>query len=573
MFLRTIIFGSCLLFACDTAESPQCPMGSSETQPGVCTPMLKAGGVVVRVNSVGFVPGTPKQATYAGPASTFVIRRADGGKPPEDDPVVFPDTPGDVGPALTASDSGELEVHVVDFSDLNVPGEYYVAVDGVGTSEHFRIGDDVFVEPLHAAMLGMYGWRCGTAVSFDWEGQTFAHGACHLHDDPALGGWHDAGDYGKYTNNGSFALGMMLLAWDHFRDRLEKVTLAVPEQDNGIPDYLDECSYQLGWLLGMQYDDGSVSDRQTSENFDPLATMPEASTAPRRLSNASTKATADFAAVAAHAARVFREFDPDLALRSEQAAAKAWQFLRANTTPIPPPASGFTGSYSGDSDLDDRFWAAAELFETTGDKDALAAFETMSTSFAVAGNWDWDNVANLGIFTYLGSTQDGRDEAVAKRLTLALENTAGLLASSAEMHPYGRSLGAYYNWGVNGTIARTALVLVTASRIDTDNSRRYLDAVSTQLGHLFGRNYYGRSFVTGVGAKPPLHPHHRPSIADGIEPPWPGLLVGGPSKSDQAPATVWQDDSADYTSNEVAINWNAPLIYALAAFQPVGEVP
>jgi endoglucanase len=523
---------------------------------------------VVRVNSVGFLPGTPKQATYAGPASTFVIHRADGGKKPEDDPVVFPDVPGDAGPALNASDSGEPEVHVVDFSDLNVPGEYYVAVDGVGTSEHFRIGSDVFVEPFHAAMLGMYGWRCGTAVSFDWQDQTFAHGACHLHDDPALGGWHDAGDYGKYTNNGSFALGMMLLAWDHFRDRLEDVVLAVPEQDNGVPDYLDECSFQLGWLLGMQYDDGSVSDRLTAANFDPLATMPEASTALRSMSSASTKATADFAAVAAHAARVFREFDPDLAQRAEGAAVKAWQFLLANTAPIQPPASGFTGSYSGDSDLDDRFWAAAEIFETTGDKDALAAFESASKTFNVAANWDWDNVANLGIFTYLASTQDGRDAAVVTRLTLALENSAANLAMTAETHPYGRSLGAYYNWGVNGTIARTTLVFVTASRVDPDNSQRYLDAASRQLGHLFGRNYYGRSFMTGVGAKPPLHPHHRPSIADSVEQPWPGLLVGGPSKSDPAPATVWQDDSADYTSNEVAINWNAPLIYALAAFQP-----
>jgi endoglucanase len=472
MSLRTIILGSCLLFACDTAESPRCPPGSTDPGNGICTATHKSGGVVVRVNSVGFLPGTPKQATYAGPASTFVIHRADGGKKPEDDPSVFPDMPGDVGPALNAADSGEPEVHVVDFSDLNVPGEYYVEVDGVGTSEHFRIADDVFVEPFHAAMLGMYGWRCGTAVSFDWQGETFGHGACHLDDEPALGGWHDAGDYGKYTNNGSFALGMLLLAWDHFRDRLENVTLVVPEQDNGIPDYLDECSYQLGWLLGMQYDDGSVSDRLTAADFDPLSTMPEGSTALRAMSSASTKATADFAAVAAHAARVFREFDPDLAQRSEAAAVKAWQFLLANSAPIQPPASGFTGSYSGDPDTDDRFWAAAEIFETTGDKDALATFETSSKSFTVSGNWDWDNVADLGIFTYLESSQDGRDDAVVKRLTLALENSAGNLASTSEMHPYGRSLGVYYNWGVNGAIARTALVLVTASHHDPDNSGR-----------------------------------------------------------------------------------------------------
>jgi endoglucanase len=518
--------------------------------------------VNVRVNSVGFVPGSPKQATYAGGFSTFVIRSA------ADDSIVFPDTPGNAGPAINAADSGEPEVHVVDFSAWDTPGEYYVDVDGVGTSAPFRIGDDVFVDPFHAAMLGMYGWRCGTAVSFEWQGTVFGHGACHLDDAPALGGWHDAGDYGKYTNNGSFALGMMLLAWDHFRDRLENIALDGTDQSNGIPDYLDECAYQLGWLLGMQYDDGGVSDRITAANFDSLSTMPEASTAPRRMSDASTKATADFAAVAAHAARTFREFDPDLAMRAEAAATNAWQFLLANTTPIPPPATGFTGSYSGDPDTDDRFWAAAEIFETTGDTDALAAFEKASPAFKVEGYWDWDNVANLGIFTYLGSTRDGRNDDIVNRLTLTTENTALNLWKTACSHPYGRSLGAAYNWGINGTSARTALALVMASRVDPDNADKYLGTVSEQLGHLFGRNYYGRSFVTGLGANPPLHPHHRPSIADGIDPPWPGLLVGGPSKSSPAPATVWLDDENDYTSNEVAINWNAPLIYALAAFQP-----
>jgi endoglucanase len=525
---------------------------------GVCS----VPKVSVRVNTVGFVTNSPKQATYAGPAATFVIRSAD------DDSIVFPAMPGAAGPAINAIDSGEPEVHVVDFSDLDVPGEYYVDVAGIGSSEHFRIGDDVFVDAFHAAMLGMYGWRCGTAVSFSWQGTDFGHGACHLDDKPALGGWHDAGDYGKYTNNGSFALGMMLLAWDHFRDRLENIVLDVPEQDNGIPDYLDECAYQLGWLLGMQYDDGGVSDRITAANFDPLTTMPEASNLPRRMSDASTKATADFAAVAAHAARTFREFDPDLASRAEDAANKAWQFLLANTTPIPPPATGFTGSYSGDPDTDDRFWAAAEIFETTGDPDALAAFEQASMGFQVAGYWDWDNVANLGIFTYLASTRDGRDDSVVQHFTAGAENTAMNLAMTAATHPYGRSLGSAYNWGINGTTARTSLALVVASQLDPDNANLYLGAVSQQLGHLFGRNYYGRSFVTGVGANPPLHPHHRPSIADGITPPWPGLLVGGPSKSDPAPATVWLDDENDFTSNEVAINWNAPLIYALAALLP-----
>lgn len=563
MSWRYVLPLSLLILGCDSAEDVTCPAGQAVYQ-GTCL----GKPVSVRVSTVGFTREMAKRATYAGPSATFVIRRAD------DDSAAFPDQPGASGPALAASDSGEPEVHVVDFSGLEEPGEYYVDVEGVGRSAHFRIADDVFAEPFQAAMLGMYGWRCGTAVSFEWQGTLFQHGACHQDDGPAVGGWHDAGDYGKYTNNGAFSLGILFAAWDHFRDKLETVEVPIPERDNGIPDFLDECAYQLGWLLGMQLDDGSVSDRITAANFDGLNVMPEASVAPRKMSPASTKATADFAAVAAHAARIFREFDPELAERAEDGARRAWQFLAEHAEAIPPPASGYTGSYgaggSPDPDTDDRLWAAAELFETTGDEDALAAFEKASPTLRVEGYWDWDNVSNLGIYTYLDSTRDERDPEVVDRLTSALRGSAKVLAAAADSHPYGRSLSTTYNWGINGTIARTTLTLVVASRLDPDNAQLYLDSASLQLDHLFGRNVYGRSFVTGVGLEPPMNPHHRPSIADGVAPPWPGLLVGGPSNTQdsQTPATTWVDQSSDFTSNEVAINWNAPLIYALAAFLP-----
>ncbi|HEV8550060.1 MAG TPA: glycoside hydrolase family 9 protein, partial [Polyangiaceae bacterium] len=428
-----------------------------------------------------------------------------------------------------------------------------------------------------------YGWRCGSGVSFEWHGQTFGHDACHLADGKGSGGWHDAGDYGKYTNNGAFALGMMEFAWDHFRDRLENVVLPIPEQDNGIPDYLDECIYQANWLVGMQLEDGSVSDRITAANFDGLAVMPEASNAPRNMAPASTKATADMAGALAHMARIVREFDADLAGTYEDAATRAWQFLVDNPMAIPPPKSGFTGSYglgtSPDPDTDDRAWGAAEVWETTGDPGALAAFETYGKMLLVQAYWDWDNVANLGIYAYLGSARDGRDSAVLDRLEGSLSSTVTAMRMNATTHAYGRSLANSYNWGINGTIARTTMAMLLDGRLNPDNERADRDAASQQLNHLLGRNYYGRSFVTGVGLKPPLFPHNRPSIADGIAPPWPGLLVGGSFAQSSMGANAsptaglpaadqWVDDSNNFQTNEAAINWNAALIYNLAMFLP-----
>ncbi|WP_253810033.1 glycoside hydrolase family 9 protein, partial [Hydrotalea flava] len=87
--------------------------------------------------------------------------------------------------------------------------------------------------------------------------------------------------------------------------------------------------------------------------------------------------------------------------------------------------------------------------------------------------------------------------------------------------------------------------------------------------YLLGRNATGYCYVTGFGSKSPMHPHHRPSIADGIGAPVPGLLVGGPNPGKQDgqeypntfPETAYTDNDKAYACNEIAINWNAPAVY------------
>ena len=72
-----------------------------------------------------------------------------------------------------------------------------------------------------------------------------------------------------------------------------------------------------------------------------------------------------------------------------------------------------------------------------------------------------------------------------------------------------------------------------------------------------------------------MHPHHRPSVADGVVDPIPGLLVGGPNPGMQdkikVPSTVpdeaYIDDDRAYAANEIAINWNAPFAYLANAIE------
>lgn len=532
---------SCLLLTSACGEDPRSTTPADPNE------------LVVHVSTVGFRPERGKRATYAGRQASFEVRRV------EDDSVVYG---GDAGPEVSAQDSGET-VHVVDFREVTEPGDYYVKVRGVGRSPNFRIADDVYVEPFRAAMLGLYGQRCGTAVDLTWQDETFHHEACHL-EDPAPGGWHDAGDYGKYTNNGAMSLGVMLLAWRHFQPKVEPLELDIPEKGGDVPDFLDECRYQAEWLLTMQLEDGSVSDRISAANFEPVTTPPENAYTERRLAPPSTVATADFAAVLAMTARAFEPYDAEFADRCRTAAVGAWDFLRENPEVMPIQRMGFTGTYNTGPYLDDLSWAAAEIWETTGDEGALAAFEA-DRSLPLRMEWDWGELQNIGFFTYLLSEREGRDEERVSELTNAAIVRADGLAYQADNHGYGRDLGVTYYWGINGVVARTVSGLVVADRLAPKDA--WLDAGSYQLDHLFGRNYYGRSFVTGVGFEPPLNPHHRPSAGDLVAAPWPGLLVGGPSAGSPI-ATAWVDETADFRSNEVAINWNAALVYALAAYLP-----
>ena len=129
-----------------------------------------------------------------------------------------------------------------DFSEFGTAGSFYIEVPGLGRSATFTVGADVYSDLLTRAMIGFYGQRCGTAVAITIGNETWQHGACHQHDADSLkyltgrrravasaGGWHDAGDYGKYMTNGAFTVGMMLAAWEHFQPTLSALTLPIPE--------------------------------------------------------------------------------------------------------------------------------------------------------------------------------------------------------------------------------------------------------------------------------------------------------------------------------------------------------
>ncbi len=539
----------------------------------------------IRLNSVGYLVNADKVAVFAvgRKGDTFLVRDVAAGREVHRGQLFAIAKRGDTLEPLYSAN----------FTAVRAPGHYQLQLLDGPSSPTFEISNDIYNWPFCCVMRGMYLCRCGAAVECEFAGQKFGHTACHTEDGyldhaggPAgahrdgSGGWHDAGDYNKYTVNSAFTVGMLLCAWEDHKDRLASLKFRVSPHRNSIPDYLDEIRWELEWLLKMQADDGSVFHKLSALKFCGYV-MPEADDDRRYFGPWGSAATADFAAVTAQAARVYQPYDAPFSDRCLAAAEKGYEFLKLHPEPHRPDLTAFsTGGYQSD-DAEERLWAAVELWETTGKSIYLADFEKrISTSQGPLHNanptikdvWDWPDVRNLAVFTYVASKRDGRATdlvELTKRVVLA---SATRIVDTARKHPYQRPLGSTYYWGCNGTVARQSMNLNSAigldaakelrSEIQVANRSSYRATMLDGLNYLFGKNPYGRSFVTGLGHNPPQYPHDRRSIADNVKQPWPGYLVGGPWPT----ATDWHDDQEDYKTNEVAINWNGALIYALAAF-------
>ena len=141
----------------------------------------------------------------------------------------------------------------------------------------------------------------------------------------------------------------------------------------------------------MQDDDGGVWHKQTSEGFCGFI-MPEKdglvsyAIGTGQEPYKSSCATGDFAAVMAIAARVYKPFQPDYAAQSLRAArsAYAWLEKHPNVRFNNPPGVS-TGGYGDNNCADERLWAAAELWRTTGEADYEKYFLDHYGDFRNAG--------------------------------------------------------------------------------------------------------------------------------------------------------------------------------------------
>ncbi|WP_055106331.1 glycoside hydrolase family 9 protein [Paenibacillus ihumii] len=531
----------------------------------------------IAVNQLGYRSKDAKMAMITGESAGFRLVDHETGK------VVWE---GQTRPAAEDAASG-ITVSRGDFSAWEQPGTYRIEAGDGQSSYPFVISEAVY-EAAHQALLkAFYYFRCGMDLEEKHAGP-WKHAACHLA--PALvygeeartidawGGWHDAGDYGKYVVPGAKAVADLLLAYECYPQAFQRA-VPVPETDGATPDVLHECRYELEWMLRMQDEEsGGVFHKLTTLRFPGPDVMPEDDTAELYITPISATATGCFAAVMAMAARVYAPYDSAFAASCLQAAERAWTWLERH--PEYPgfrnPPEIFTGEYGDEQDMDERYWAAAELYRTTGESRYHEAFG----QYARQDSFDkyelgWADMGGYGTISYLMSAREQEPE-LAARLQAGLQQRAAELADVSLQDGFGISLRPeQYIWGSNMLVMNHAMLLLIADRLS--GSKAYERWALEHVHYLFGANVMGMSYVTGLGSRPILHPHHRPSEGDGVEAPVPGLVSGGPNYgkqddyarehlADRAPAASFADVMESYATNEVTIYWNSPAVFVLSHF-------
>ncbi|MCS3434290.1 glycoside hydrolase family 9 protein [Klebsiella sp. BIGb0407] len=585
----------------------------------------------IRVNQVGYAPHAMKRATMVSESEvplTWSLLNNQGTQVAE----------GKTKPFGLNRASNE-KVHIIDFSEFTEEKNgLTLLVDGK-KSHPFNISSQLYEPMKYDALSFFYQQRSGIPIEEKYvQRADLARPAGHPNETVTCfnktdakgnkwpgcdyklnvtGGWYDAGDHGKYVVNGGISAWTLMNFHEHEKyARNNKASaffdgkVKIPENSNKQNDLLDEARWMMDFMLAMQVPDGKkawvpVGDQSANleslklteidatglvfhkvadEAWTGMPLPPHKDPQPRYLSHPSTAATLNLAATSAQCARIWKDTDSAYSKKCLTAAEKAWKSAKKH--PDIYAYDNFVGSGPyDDTKLDDEFyWAAAELFVTTGKAEYLEAvksspyyLQTPKGDINATGDLFWQDLSSAGTITLALVPNKLRSEDVAKARKNII-NTANAYTASIEnegyLIPY---TAAEYPWGSNSNLMNRSIFLGLAH--DFTGDRQYVQAMSDAMDYILGRNPLDQSYVSGYGFRQLKNPHHR-FWAHQIDPSSPlvppGVLSGGPNSmsfSDPIAAglkgqctgqTCWKDEIGAWTLNEVTTNWNAPFFWTVS---------
>jgi len=532
----------------------------------------------ILVNQLGYLPGASKIALLSSnkkeTSGKWQLQNTDTGKIIES---------GKISSAVLDKKT-QIYTHKINFSGLDKPGTYRLKFNKTRSVE-FPIAKAPYDKLLVSLLRSYYLQRCGIKIIDEITG--IKKEICHLedgviaHDDGLLkeftkvsapGGWHDAGDYGKYVTTTAAVNYELLSRYERYQQNLQKLKLDIPKSHDSLPDFLEEMKVGLDWMLKMQREDGAVYRKLSGKKW-PEIVSPDKDTQTRLLYGVSSPETAKAAAAWAIAARVYVSFDQKLAENYLNAAQLANDWLDSQTEMVFDYHKGDdkgSGPYRSNKtdieeslkvDSDDQFAAHTEMYLTTGQshwKERIAQ-EVKEQELNL---FEWKNVAAQSMLNLLWHKRANDLLDVRNEILEKLENRASLAYKRVQKNAFDVANDRII-WGSNKMTAEEGVLLIHAA-IYLDKPE-YRDAAWEQFHFLLGRNPFNQTFVTGFGERPVKNLHHIFATAENLE--IPGLLVGGANELAQAGEAPKQlgllsyaDSKKSYATNEYAIDYNSALI-------------
>lgn len=582
------VFGTAIFFQVGQTEVPT--PGRAIPTPTPTPPPAKPQ---VSVNQVGYFPTGPKVASFASASTTpqtWRLLDKSGQEVSTGQTTVL-------GPDTASGDN----VHSIDFSAYTTVGTYYTLRVGDVASAPFDISNDIYTGLKKNALAYYYRDRSGVEIEAQYAGQQWARAAGHLSDNHVTcykgadttgkawpgcdyyldvsGGWYDAGDYGKYVVNGGISVWTLMNEYERNPKAFADGMLNIPENANGVPDILDEARWELNFMLGMQVPAGQqlagmVHHKMHDDQWSSVPSMAPTTATNRYLFPPSTAATLNLAAVGAQCARIWKTIDPAFSSQCLTAAETAWTAAQANPKMYAISFAAGGGDYADTNVTDEFYWAASELYVTTG-TDTYKDFVLASPDWAGGTIPYWGDTAALGTISLAlmpNNLPSDKVDACRKSIIAAADRGLGLMSMQGYRVPL-----ATFVWGSNSEALNEAMLMGLAYQFT--GQHKYLDGATETLDYVLGRNPLNKSYVTGYGANPVQHPHHRfwaNQPNGGYPAPPPGVVAGGPNGSPADPATTaagmmgspaeksYLDNIGSFSTNEVAINWNAPLAWVTA---------
>ena len=385
------------------------------------------------------------------------------------------------------------------------------------------------------------------------------------------GGWYDAGDHVKFNLPMSYTATM--LAWSVYEDK------EAYEKSGQLNYIMDEIKWANDYFIKCHPEKDvyyyQVGDGEKDHSWwgPPEVMQMERPLYKVDINNPGSTVTAETAASLAAAALIFKDSEAEYSKECLKHAKELFEFAdKTKSDSGYKAASGFYDSHSGF--WDELSWASTWLYMATEDTSYLDKAESyvskwgveqQTSTIAYAWGHCWDDV-HYGAELLLAriTNKPIYKESIERNLDYW---STGYNGRRITYTPKGLAWAS--SWGAlrySTTTAFLAGVYTEWSGCSPEKVCTYNNFLESQVNYALGSS--GRSFMVGYGVNPAKNPHHRGaqgSWADNMKVPGYerhilyGALVGGPGSNDS-----YTDDVNDYVSNEVACDYNAGFVGALA---------